>query len=460
MSAVMDDYVDEQSTEAMVNRGAERALLGSLLLDNRLYDVVGDMLLPKHFASEIDGDIFAVIAAQALACKACDAVTVFEHLQGRIDLVYLGNLSGQGIVSQSLVRRHAEIILARYQSRQLAAVANEVREVAGNHTLPIAERIEQVSAKLGSLIEEAPGEDWVENDAGMVEFLDGIQERADGKVIDFRATGLRDLDEKLDGGTRDGELVVIAARPSMGKTALALAISENQTDKGHAAGMFSLEMLRGELQNRQVAMQARIPLSHIKRPERMSDYEWTRMTEAVERIRLRIFHVNDQPRLNINKLRGKARALKRRSPNLKSIIVDALGLMDPTDTKANRTTQLGEITRNLKLLAKELKVTVFLLCQLNREVEKRVDQMPIMSDLRDCGEIEQDADIILFINRPIHAKPDLGPEWLQYACIGIAKNRSGPTSRIDLRYQGQYVLFTDWDGDKPTSFGRQRSSDL
>lgn len=460
MSAVMDEYVDEQSSEAMVNRGAERALLGSLLLDNRLYDVAGDILQPKHFASEIDGDIFAVISSQAVACKACDTVTVFEQLRGRVDLAYLGNLSAQGVVSQSLVRRHAEIILSRYQSRQLAAVAQDVREVASNHTLPIAERIEQVSAKLGSLIEEAPGEDWVENDTGMVEFLNGIQERSDGQVIDFRPTGLRDLDEKLDGGTRDGELVVIAARPSMGKTALALAITENQTDQGHEACMFSLEMLRGELQNRQVAMQARIPLSHIKRPERMSDSEWTRMTEAVERIRRRYFHVNDQTRLTINKLRGKARALKRRRPGLKSITVDALGLMEITDQKATRTAQLGEITRGLKLLAKELKLTVFLLCQLNREVEKRVDQMPIMSDLRDCGEIEQDADIILFIHRAIHAKPDLGPEWLQYACIGIAKNRSGPTSRIDMRYQGQYVLFSNWDGDKPTSFGRQRSADL
>lgn len=460
MSAVMDEYVDEQASEAMVNRGAERALLGSLLLDNRLYDVAGDILLPKHFASELDGDIFAVISSQAVACKACDVVTVFEQLQGRVELGYLGNLSAQGVVSQSLVRRHAEIILSRYQSRQLAAVAQDVREVASNHTLPIAERIEQVSAKLGSLIEEAPGEDWVENDTGMVEFLNGIQERSDGQVIDFRPTGLRDLDEKLDGGTRDGELVVIAARPSMGKTALALAIGENQSDQGHDVAMFSLEMLRGELQNRQVAMQAHIPLSHIKRPERMSDFEWSRMTEAVERIRLRSFHVNDQTRLNINKLRGKARALKRRRPGLKSIIVDALGLMEVTDMKATRTAQLGEITRGLKLLAKELKLTIFLLCQLNREVEKRVDQMPIMSDLRDCGEIEQDADIILFINRPIHTKPDLGPEWLQYACIGIAKNRSGPTSRIDMRYQGQYVLFSNWDGDKPTSFGRQRSSDL
>lgn len=459
MSAVMDDFVDEQSTEAMVNRGAERALLGSLLLDNRLYDVVGDMLLPKHFASEIDGDIFAVIASQAVACKACDAVTVFEHLQGRIDLVYLSNLSGQGIVSQSLVRRHAEIILARYQSRQLAAVVNEAREVASNHLLPIADRVEQVSAKLASLIDDAPGDDWVDLQDGMVEFLDGIQDRHDGKVQDFQPTGLRDLDEKLDGGMRGGELIIIGARPSMGKTALAVTIGMHCATRGEQTAMFSLEMQRSHLQNRQVAMKAKIALSKIKRPERLSQFEWSQMTAAVEQLRLYPFYVNDHTSLNINKLRMKARALKRRC-GLRLLIVDYLGLMEGTDPKANRTTQLGDITRNLKKLSKELDIPVILLAQLNREVEKRVDQIPMLSDLRDCGEVEQDADIVLFVHRPVMSKPELGAEWQYYAKVRIAKQRGGATGDIDLRYVGEHVQFLDWDGEKPTSLGRQRSSDL
>lgn len=459
MSAVMDDYVDEQSTEVMVNRGAERALLGSLLLDNRLYDVVGDMLQPKHFASEIDGDIFAVIASQAVACKACDTVTVFEHLQGRIDLVYLGNLSAQGVVSQSLVRRHAEIILARFQSRQLAKVVDEAREVAGNHLLPIADRVEQVSAKLASLVADAPGEDWVDMQDGMVEFLNEVQARHDGDVQDFQPTGLRDLDEKLDGGLRGGELVIIGARPSMGKTALAVTMGMNCAERGETTAMFSLEMQRSHLQNRQVAMTAKIALSKIKRPERLSQFEWSQMTAAVERIRRYPFYVNDHTSLNINKLRMKARALKRRN-GLRLLIVDYLGLMEGTDPKANRTTQLGDITRNLKKLSKELDIPVIVLAQLNREVEKRVDQIPILSDLRDCGEVEQDADIVLFVHRPIQSKPELGPEWANYAKCRIAKQRGGATGDIDLRYVGEHVQFLNWDGDKPTSFGKQRSSDL
>jgi len=459
MSAVLDDYVDEQSTEAMVNRGAERALLGSLLLDNRLYDVVGDMVLPKHFFSEFDGAIYAAICSQIVAGRACDAVSVFEQMRGRVELQYLAGLAHDGVVSQSLARRHAEIIVSRYGSRQLAAVVEDAREVAANHLLPIAERVEQVSAKLASLVEDAPGDDWVDLQDGMVEFLNGVQERVDGRIPDFQPTGLRDLDEKLDGGLRGGELVIIGARPSMGKTALAVSIGMNCAERGETTAMFSLEMQRSHLQNRQVAMTAEIALSKIKRPERLSQFEWSQMTAAVERIRRYPFHVNDHTSLNINKLRTKARALKRRK-GLRLLIVDYLGLMEGTDPKANRTTQLGDITRNLKKLSKELGIPVIVLAQLNREVEKRVDQMPILSDLRDCGEVEQDADIVLFVHRPIQSKPDLGPVWANYARVRIAKQRGGATGDIDLRYVGEHVKFQDWDGERPSGYGKQRSSDL
>lgn len=458
MNAPVDEFLVEPEAE-MANRGAERALLGSLLLDNRLYDAVGDVVLPKHFFSEFDGSIYASICSQIVAGKACDTVSVYEQLQGRVDLQYLSGLAHNGVVSQALARRHAEIIVSRYQSRQLAAVVSDVQEAAANHHLPIAERVEQVSAKLASLVEDAPGDDWVGLDEGMVEFLDGIQERADGQVKAFTPTGLRDLDEKLDGGLRDGELVVIGARPSMGKTALAATIGMHDAKEGETVAMFSLEMPRQDLQNRQVAMTAKIALSKIKRPERLSQFEWSQMTAAVEQLRRYPFYVNDHTSLNINKLRMKARALKRRH-GLKVLIVDYLGLMEGTDLKANRTTQLGDITRNLKKLAKELRIVVMVLAQLNREVEKRVDQMPILSDLRDCGEVEQDADIVLFVHRPIQSKPELGPEWANYAKCRIAKQRGGATGDIDLRYVGEHVQFLDWDGEKPSSLGRQRSSDL
>lgn len=454
----MNAPYDEPVLADLANREAEHAVLGALLTDNRLFDVVGDMLLPKHFSSEFDGGIYASIASQINACKPCDTISVLEQMQGRVELQYLAALTSTAVVSQSLTRRHAEIVVQRHKTRELLTVVDEARETAHDNSLPIEERVEQVTSKLAGLLEDLPGEDWVGSDAGMVEFIENVQRISDGQAPNFMPTGLRDLDEKLDGGLRDGELVIIGGRPSMGKTALAVTLGMNISGRGDVVAMFSLEMARAELQNRQVSMVSHIHLSKIKRPERMSQFEWSRMTDAVEQIRRQPFYVNDKPGLNINQLRAKARALKRRH-GLRMLIVDYLGLMDGTDPKANRNVQLGEITRNLKKLAKELSIPILVLAQLNREVDKRPGQIPILSDLRDCGEIEQDADIVLFPVRPIHANPSLGPEWAQYCQLRIGKQRGGATGDVHLRYVGENVQFLDWEGDKPSSFGRQKSGD-
>ena len=236
----------------------------------------------------------------------------------------------------------------------------------------------------------------------------------------------------------------------MGKTALALAIGEYAAKLGKTVAMFSLEMKRQALYERRVSAESGVPLSKIKRPDRMTDQDWSDMSATVEALKKRPFYVNDRSTLNINTLRTKVRALKRRH-GLRLLIVDYLGLMDGSNPKDNRTTQLGEVTRNLKRLANELGLTVLLLAQLNREVEKRPDQMPIMSDLRDCGEIEQDADIVLFPHRPLHLKPSLGEPWRYYACLRVAKQRSGATGDLNLRYYGPCVRFENWYGDKPSA---------
>lgn len=433
----------------MVNREAEQALLGSLLADGRMYDVVGDIVETRHFSNDVDASIFGAISALSIACKPVDVISVHEHLQARVDILYLNQLSQGAVYSANRVRHYAGIVHERAQSRQLAAVVNDAREMATDHLVPIAERVEKVSAKLASLLDDAPGDEWVDSSTGMVEFMDALMERAEGKKHDFMPTGLTALDEQLDGGFREGELVIIGARPSMGKTALAVTIGMHAARTGHSTAMFSLEMQRADLYTRQVAMVSNVSMSKIKRPERsMTQTEWSKMTEAVEFIRLLPFYVNDKSNLNINTLRAKARALKRRF-GLRLLIVDYLGLMEGTDPKANRTSQLGEITRNLKKLAKELGITVVLLAQLNRELEKRVDQMPILSDLRDCGEIEQDADIVLFPHRPIHIKPSLGEEWRYYAALRVAKQRGGATGDLNLKYVGHLVRFENWHGDKP-----------
>lgn len=452
MNAPVFEQIDELEYESgdKVALEAERGLLGSLLLDERQFDVVADLVHPSRFSVEFDGTIYGAISAMAYSGKPVNPITVFEHMGGKVDLQYLHSLSLGGVNSQRVVRRFAEIIAERAKARQLATVVFDAREVAADDSLSVSERIEQVSAKLASLVEDGPSEEWTSADTGMDEFMAEMDKRASGTKDQFLPTGFADLDEQLDGGMREGELIIIGARPSMGKTALALAIGEYAAKLGKTVAMFSLEMKRQALYERRVSAESGVPLSKIKRPDRMTDQDWSDMSATVEALKKRPFYVNDRSTLNINTLRTKVRALKRRH-GLRLLIVDYLGLMDGSNPKDNRTTQLGEVTRNLKRLANELGLTVLLLAQLNREVEKRPDQMPIMSDLRDCGEIEQDADIVLFPHRPIHLKPSLGEPWRYYACLRVAKQRSGATGDLNLRYYGPCVRFENWYGDKPSA---------
>ncbi|WP_182340911.1 replicative DNA helicase [Comamonas koreensis] len=442
------DGEQQSITSPLASIEAEQAVLGSLLMDARHFDVVGDILQAHHFAVEQYGEIYSAIASMAMACKVIDVLTVFEHLQGRVELYYLNEISQASTTNGSAVRRYAEIVHERALSRQLLGVVDKARDLAADHSMPIGDRVEQVSAQLAGLLEASPGEEWTGSDEGMTEFIDELNTRLENKGSGFLPTGLRDLDNQLDGGMRPGDLVIIGARPSMGKTALAVTIGMYCAQIGATVGMFSLEMPRQHLQDRQVSMVSNVHLSKIRRPERLGDQDWADLTQAADQIRKLPFFVNDKSSLNINTLRTKARALKRRH-GLRLLIIDYLGLMDGTDPRANRTSQLGEVTRNLKKLAKELGITVMLLAQLNREVEKRVDQIPLLSDLRDCGEIEQDADIVMFPFRPIHAKPTLSADWRYYCNLRVAKQRGGATGDIDLCYVGENVRFMNWDGPKP-----------
>ena len=460
MPPMDEDFEASAALTPLASYESESALIGSLLYDARQFDVISDMVQAKDFADETHSAIFSAISAMAHAAKPIDVITVHEHLQGRVDVLALNDLHNCGTSSDSAVRRYAEIIRERALSRQLVTVVNQARDLAADHTIPIAERVDKVSAQLAGLAVDAPGDEWVSADAGMDEFLLDLDERCSGKGDPFLPTGLHALDLQLDGGQREGDLIIIGARPSMGKTALAMTIGMHAAKLGQTVAMFSLEMQRRDLWQRQVAMESDVSLSKIRQPhKRMSNVEFDAVTEASLRLKRLPFYVSDRTGLNINTLRTKTRALKRRF-GLRLLIVDYLGLMHGTNHKDNRTTQLGEVTRSLKELAKELGITVLLLAQLNREVEKRVDQMPIMSDLRDCGEIEQDADIVLFPHRPIHLKPSLGPEWQSYAVLRVAKNRAGATGDLNLRYTGPHVRFSNWSGEKPGTGPNRQDDDF
>jgi replicative DNA helicase len=443
---------------------SESSVLGGLLLDNGAWDRVCDLLTEADFYRSENRMIFAAIAGLMNGGRPADVITVFDELQriGKGDeiggLAYLSSLSNS-VPSASNIRRYAEIVRERAMLRALVSASDEIATAAFNPENKSVEQILDEAQRKVMVIGESgrKADDWQEPEDGMVQFLDGIQRRADGE-IDYVSTGLRDLDAKLDGGCREGEVIIIAARPSVGKTALALSVAEHMAGVERVpVGIQSMEMPKPQVQNRRVSMRSGIPYHKIRRPERMNDFEWGQMTQATEALRKVPVFVSDQTGLNINQLRSAARRLKRRR-GLRGLVVDYVGLTEGTDRKANRTTQLGEVSRGIKALAKELKCTIFMLVQLKRDIETRANQRPMMSDLRECGDFEQDADVILFVHRAIHSKPDLGEEWKEYGEIIIGKQRDGESGvDVPVRFIRSTMQFVDWPLDQPIPTSKVRT---
>lgn len=440
---------------------AESSVLGGLLMDNFSWDRVGDLLADGDFYRHEHRLIYAAIGALINASKPADVVTVFAQLQkvGKAEeaggLVYLNSLA-QFVLSAGNIRRYAEIVRERSVLRKLIAGADEIASAAFNPQGKSAEGIlESAMQTVMGIAPEGSADEWEGMDVGMVNMLDRIQAQTDGSAQpDFIPTGLKDLDHRLDGGMRRGELIIVGARPSMGKSALALSIGMNVAlDGGHPVGMFSMEMPRAQVHARAMSLVSHIHLSRIKRAERLTDMDWPKITSAVETLRQISFDVSDINQLNINQLRTRARRLARRRGKLGCLVVDYLGLMDGLESKMSRNYQLEEVTKGLKSLAKELDCPILLLCQLSREVEKRPDPTPMLSDLRDSGSIEQDADIVMFVHRPYKAKPDLAIEWKYYAKLSVAKVRDGEPGNVDLMYIGENTHFKDWPAEiqVPTS---------
>lgn len=424
---------------------AEQSVIGALLLDDRSFDLVSEKLKPEHFFNHDHKLIYTEISRQLLAGKRVDMITIYDGLKGEVDLITLNQLA-QYVPSAANIKRYAQIVIDRSKSRDLLNVSSTITELATEHQTPINDRIEQAQAQLSKLVDETPRDEWVGAYEGMVAHTQTIEDRANG-LVKAMSTGLNDIDDFLDGGLRGGGLYILAARPSMGKTAMAMTMGLNMA-RDYSVGFLSMEMPHTELRDRQTAMLGRVGLSYVARPTRGAGLPWDRVIEGVEKARQLNFYASDQSGLNINQVRSKARNLKR-IHGLNVLIVDYLGLMSGLDAKQQRAYQLEEITRGLKTLAKELDIAVVCLAQVNRKVEERADQAPHLSDLRDSGAIEQDADVVMFISRPIQGNPNLGAEWNNYARMSIAKNRQGRCGVVDLWYEGEQVRFDEWQGEAP-----------
>lgn len=431
----------------LASHEAEAGILGALLLDNNALDRVSDRLKPEHFFSALNREVYAEVCAQIVAGKQADVITVFQAMGQRIDLKSLNDLA-QFVPSAANIRRYADTVIERAKSRGLLTVSAEITELAKDHARSIEDRVEAAQGLLTKLIDDAPRDDWISAHEGAIEHIGTIEDRAEGKITAW-ATGLTDLDEILEGGLRPGELVVVGARPSMGKTALAMTIGLNMA-ADYTVGMLSMEMPHSELRDRQTAILGRISLSSVKRPSK--GLQWDAVVEGVEKAKNLNWYASDQGGLNINQVRSKARNLKRLH-GLNVLIIDYIGLMSGLDSKQQRAYQLEEISRGLKNLAKELGIAVLCLAQVNRKVEDRAEHAPALSDLRDSGAIEQDADVVMFVHRPIQQKQDLPEEWRNYAKVTVAKNRQGRCGVLNMAYIGEQTRFGSWSGQAPAMRG-------
>ncbi len=446
LSAVDEDYgLDRQLAQLRVpphSAEAESSVLGGLLLDNSSWDRVSDLLTESDFYRFEHRLVFGAIGALLNSAKPADVITVFEHLQnqGKAEeiggLAYLNSLA-QYVPSSSNIRRYAEIVRERGILRKLVSASDEISTSAFNpRGRPVATILDEAEQKIFNIGEEGARtkQGFQAMETLVVKLMDRVQEMADNpNDVTGVPSGFYDLD-RLTAGFQAGDLIVLAARPSMGKTALAINIAEHVAlNEGLPVAVFSMEMGAAQLAVRVVGSIGRIDQSHL-RTGKLTDDEWPRLTETIEKLRSIPFHIDESAGLSSGELRASSRRLARQCGKLGLIVVDYLQLMSGSSNDGeNRATELGEISRGLKMLAKELQCPVIALSQLNRSVETRPDKRPMMSDLRESGAIEQDADIVMFIYRDEYYTKEACKEP-GVAEIIIAKQRNGPTGMIKLAF--------------------------
>ncbi|RMG93069.1 MAG: replicative DNA helicase [Zetaproteobacteria bacterium] len=431
---------------------AERAVLGGIMLDPEALERLEGTLHPEHFYVEANAKIFASMLDLHAKNQPVDGLTVKDHLEqhGELDAcggeAYLADLVSS-IPTAANVRHYANIVRERAVLRELLSVCAEVsREVYEQPGKDVNEHLDLAEQKILAIAEHfnRSRPTFAKMDALMVQSYKELEARyAEKKAITGVPTGFSDLDE-MTSGLQRGDLIIIAGRPSMGKTAFSMNIAQNaaiRNDEPAVVAIFSLEMSAQQIALRMLASEARVDMKSL-RTGRFSTEDWRKLASASGALAEASIYVDDTPAISVLELRSKCRRLRREAKGLDLIIIDYLQLMSGRADSERREQEISEITRALKGLAKELDVPVIALSQLNRSLESRADKRPMMSDLRESGAIEQDADVIMFIYRDevYHKKPE--NEGLAEVIIG--KQRNGPTGFVKLTFLKQYTRFENF----------------
>jgi len=428
---------------------AEQSILGGLMLDNTAWDKIADIIVKSDFYRKDHRIIFDGISNLIEASEACDVVTLSEYLENKGELEtaggleYIASLANETPGAANAIS-YAKILRERSVLRSLISAGNQI---SGNAYLNdgrgASELVDEAERLVFDIAEKgARGRAGFEHLKDVLpDTIDRIEllSKSEGDITGV-ATGYKEFD-KLTAGLQSGDLVIIAGRPSMGKTTLAVNIAENAAIGSKVpTAIFSMEMPKEQLAFRMISSLGRVDQSHL-RTGKFPDEDWSRINTAVQLMSDAPIYIDDTPALSPTEIRARARRLKRES-GLGLIVLDYIQLMQVHGTTENRATEISEISRSLKALAKELSVPIIALSQLNRSVESRTDKKPIMSDLRESGAIEQDADLILFIYRDEVYNPDTPRKGV--ADISIAKQRNGPIGDFPLTFVGRYTKFENW----------------
>jgi replicative DNA helicase len=428
------------------NLEAEESVLGAMMISPGAIGAVSEIVDASDFYRESHAKIYRAALSLYAKGEPVDAITLTDALEERSELedvggrVRLHELAAL-VPATANAAHYARIVHETSTLRGLIRAGGEIARLGWDRPGDTGDLVDQAEQILYDLSQQRVTGEWSEIEALLKESFERITLLYESGVeLTGTPSGFRDLD-RLTSGFQPGNLIIVAARPSMGKSALALCMAANiGVRSGLPIGVFTLEMSKSEVTQRLMCSEAKVESQRLRNGKLAPD-DWPRLTAACDKLAKAPIYVDDTGLLNMMEVRSKARRLKQRHPDLGLIIVDYLQLMSSAGTAENRVQEVSQISRNLKILARDLEVPIIALSQLSRAVEQRTDKRPVLSDLRESGSLEQDSDLVIFVYRDEYYNEDSDQQGL--AEVILAKHRNGPTDSIKLSFLKRYAKFSD-----------------